>query len=184
MPQATLLAQPILYPKAPLGDQIIPAVPGEFYAYSSYFTEEKSVYTLLKCKSNKCRKVADMHLLGSDVNLIFTLHQFQLHSIKGAVDTGVINTSFDTSILDETWIAPANISVEDFYNIWQDHDEDSLKTHCLKALGNPEDRMSALSIKRDAVIAVMTGSGKYGMFVIKELRSEVTLIDACHILLQ
>jgi hypothetical protein len=184
MAQATLLFQATLYPEAPLGDQIIPAVPGEFYAYSSYFTEEKSVYTLLKCKSNKCRKVADMHLLGSDVNLIFTFHPFQLYSIKGAVDAGLINTSFNTSTLDDTWVAPANISAEDFYNIWQDHDETSLKTHCLKALGNPENRMSALSIKHNDVIAMMTGSGKYGMFVIKELRSEVILIDACHILLQ
>jgi hypothetical protein len=117
MPQTNTLVQPTLYPEAPLGDKIIPAVPGEFYAYSSYFTKEKPVYTLLKCKSNKCRKVADMHLLGSDVNLIFTFDQFQLYSIKGAVDTGVIETSFNPSILDDTWIAPANISVAEFYNI-------------------------------------------------------------------
>ena len=51
-----------------LSQGIIPAVRGEYYSYSSVFTEGRQLYSLMKCKSNKARLISEISNLGSEVN--------------------------------------------------------------------------------------------------------------------
>jgi hypothetical protein len=44
-------------------------------------------------------------------------------------------------------------------------------------------RGEGITLNSGMVIAVMTSSGKYGLFFVKGLASTSILIDACHILL-
>src|SRR3989344_7683006 len=55
----------------PLSEQIIPAMPGTNYVYSSTFTDDRPLYALLDCKANKSRALVDVGMLGREVHLHF-----------------------------------------------------------------------------------------------------------------
>lgn len=44
-------------------------------------------------------------------------------------------------------------------------------------------REALIALRTDDVIAMMTDSGKYGLFLVKGITSTSIQIDACHILL-
>src|SRR3989339_605796 len=75
-----------------LGREIIPAVHGEYYGYSSVFTRERPLYALMKCKSNKERPVSEIVDLGSEANAFFRFNETdqKIISIKTANNLGLL----------------------------------------------------------------------------------------------
>ena len=162
---------------------VIPAVPGEYYAYSSEFTEERPLYALMKCKANKARPIAAAVDLGHEVNLLFLFGspgpvQVQVCAVRTAQASGLLGDSVSESF-GETWIAPAGITAEDFYELRSRKDVVALVEVCQTAHSKCE---VIIALDLGAVIAIMTDGGKYGMFLVKRLTSTSIQIDACHIL--
>lgn len=103
----------------PLSEMVIPAVRGEYYAYSHEFTEERPLYVFMKCKANKGRPISSAEFLGPEANLLFMFGsqaEVQVCAIKTAHACGLLG-SINGESFGETWIAPARITIEDFYQI-------------------------------------------------------------------
>ncbi|MEI6553026.1 MAG: hypothetical protein WCO09_00490 [bacterium] len=168
--------------KTPI-EQVIPAVPGEYYGYSSKFTADKPLYTLLKCKSNKFWTIASAAQLGAEANLLFcfdsTTHA-QVCAIKTAQTLCLLGDATNADLFGETWIAPAKITAEEFYGLHAIEKIPTLVDICSSACAACE--VSA-DLKPGAVIAMMTDKGKYGMFLVRRLTPMSVHIDACHILM-
>lgn len=166
-----------------LSDLVIPAVPGEYYAYSSEFTKERPLYALMKCKANKSRPIAVAGDLGHEVNLLFLFgnpNQVQVCAVRVAHTSGLLGDSINGESFGETWIALAGITVESFYKLCLRNDVTELVKTCQAACS---EREMSIVLEPGAVIAMMTDGGKYGLFFVKELTQTSILIDACHILL-
>ncbi len=162
---------------------VIPAVPGEYYAYSSEFTEERPLYALMKCKANKDRPIAAARDLGHEVNLLFLFGspiQVQVCAVRSAQASGLLGDSVNSESFGETWIAPAGITVEDFYELRSRKDVVALVETCQTACSKRE---VSIALDPGAIIAMMTDGGKYGMFFVMGLTPTSIQIDACHILL-
>jgi len=162
---------------------IIPAVPGEYYSYSSEFTEGRPLYALLKCKANKARPIEDAEELGCEVNLLFLFNgstQIRVCAVRAAHASGLLGHSVAGKSFGETWIAPAGITAEDFYEFRSRKDVATLVKTCQTACSKHE--MSAV-LNPGTVIAMMTSGVKYGLFLVKGITSTSIQIDACHILL-
>lgn len=172
---------PALNP-GPLSEGIIPAVPGEFYDYSSEFTEGKPLYVLMKCKANKARSIATAAELGGEANLVFKLNSAthaDVRSIKAAHAEGLLG-EIDGSLFGETWIAVTSLSPDEFYNIRSRQDVTVVVEICTLACSSRE---SSLELYPGAIIAMMTDGDKYGLFFVRQLTTQSIQIDACHILL-
>ena len=93
----------------------------------------------------------------------------------GLLGDGVVSKSFD-----ETWIAPAGVTAEYFYELRSQKNVAVLveicQNTCLK-------RETSVMLEPGVVVAMMTDTGKYGMFLVRELTPISIQIDACHILL-
>jgi hypothetical protein len=166
-----------------LSQEVIPAVPGEFYAYSSEFTVERPLYVLMKCKANKSRPVEVASKLGKEVNLIFLFDSFvqaRVDAIKTAHARGLLGNSINGELFGETWIAEADITTEDFHNIKSRKNVAALVRACMTACSQHK---STVKVKPGSLIAIMTDLGKYGIFLVEELTPTSIEIDACHILL-
>lgn len=166
-----------------LSELIIPAVRGEYYAYSSEFTGERPLYALLKCKANKARPIPDAEELGREVNFLFLFGSpthIQIYAIREAHTSGLLGNSVNGKLFGETWIAPAEITAEKFYEIRSRKDVTALVKTCETACSK---RKVSIALNQGAVVAMMTDGGKYGLFVVKEITSASIKIDACHILL-
>ena len=162
---------------------VISAVPGEYYTYSSEFTDERPLYVLLKCKSNKSRPVADAGSLGREANMLFLLNdwtQAQVYSIKEAYSLGLLGDAVNAQLFDDTWVACAGITDDYFYDIRSRKDVAMLVETCKKACS---EHSVSVPLSQGSIIAVMTSGGKYGLFLVKELTPTSIQIDACHILL-
>ena len=166
-----------------LSDLVIPAVPGEYYAYSSEFTEERPLYALMKCKANKDRPIIDAEDLGHEANLLFlfgNLNQVRVCAIRTAHVSGLLGDSINGESFGETWIAPAGITADDFYELRSRKDVTKLVEICQAACS---EHRASIALEPGAVIAMMTDCGKYGLFLVKGLTPSLIQIDACHILL-
>lgn len=166
-----------------LSDLVISAVPGEYYIYSSIFTNERPLYALMKCKANKDRPIAAAGDLGREVNLLFLFgnqNQIQVCSVRAAHALGLLGNSVNGWSFGDTWIAPAGIAVENFYELCLRKDATALVRICQSACSEHE---MSIALKPKVVIAIMTDGGKYGLFFAKELTQTLVCIDACHILL-
>lgn len=89
-----------------LSELVIPAVPGEYYAYHSEFTEDKPLYVLMKCKANKARSIATARDLGREANLLFLFNssvQAQVCAIKLAQASGLLGDYVSGDLFGETW---------------------------------------------------------------------------------
>lgn len=162
-------------------DLVVPAVRGEFYKYSSTFTEGRPLYVFMKCKSNKDRMLASAAELGSECNLVFLLGDRQhVCSIRTAHASGLLGDSVSGESFGETWIAVAGISPEDFYKLRSEKNVEALTSICHEACAKRE---TSMALEPGLVVAMMTDVGKYGMFLVKELAPAGIEIDACHILL-
>ena len=166
-----------------LSDMIIPAVRGEYYAYSSEFTDEKPLYVFMKCKANKARTIASAEYLGREANLLFrfdSVVRAHVYAIKTAHACGLLGDTINGELFGETWVSPAGIAPDHFYDIRSRKDVTVLVKVC-KAVCSKH--MVYADLEPGIVIAMMTDSGKYGMFLVKELTPTSVNIDACHILL-
>lgn len=169
--------------KQSLSQSVIPAVPGEYYAYSARFTTEQPLYVFMKCKANKVRLVADAKSLGREANLLFLLEsstQAQVCSVREACTCGLLGDSVSKELFGETWIGHTVITAENFYEVRSQKDVTTLVKICRSACSKRE---TSIVLSNGTVIAMMTDGGKYGMFLVKELTPSSILIDACHILL-
>lgn len=166
-----------------LSDLVIPAVRGEYYVYSSMFTEERPLYALMKCKANKDRPVAAAGDLGREANLLFLFgsqDQIQVCAVSTAHALGLLSASIDSSSFGETWIGHAKITAENFYELRSQKDITALAEICQAVCLKHE---MPVALEQGTVIAMMTGGGKYGLFFVKEITQKSIWIDACHILL-
>jgi len=162
---------------------VIPAVPGEYYAYSSEFTEKRPMYALMKCKANKARPIAAAGDLGHEVNLLFLFGspiQAQVCAVRAAHASGLLGDSVNGELFGETWIAPAGITPENFYELRSRKDVVALVETCQATCSKRE---VSITLDPGALIAMMTDGGKYGLFFVKGLTPVSIQIDACHILL-
>lgn len=152
-----------------LSEAIMPAEKGEFYAYSALFSNERPVYCLLKCKSNKARPFDQVSILGNEANLIF------------GFDHGRITvTPINGNGLSETSVAIANISTDEFHKIRTAKDLVALMEACDKAHRKTS---TSIELEQDMIFAVMTNTGKYGLVQVKDISATQIVIDACHILI-
>lgn len=164
-------------------DLVIPAVPGEFYAYSAEFMAERPLYALMKCKANKARPRDAAAELGSEANLLFLLgdvNQIQVCAVGLAHSLGLLGGTVSSETFGENWIALAGITVEKFLEISSCGDVGALTKICRVACA---ERETSLLLTPGTVAAVMTSGGKYGLFYVKELTLTSIKIDACHILI-
>ncbi|MDP3955776.1 MAG: hypothetical protein Q8Q18_00830 [bacterium] len=166
-----------------LSDLVIPAVPGEYYAYSSEFTGERPLYALMKCKSNKNRPITAAEDLGQEANLLFLFgnpNQAQVCAIRTAHTSGLLGDSVNGELFGETWIAPAGIGAEDFYELRSRKDVAKLVEISRAACS---EHGASITLEPGAVIAIMTDCGKHGLFFVRALAPTLIQIDACHLLL-
>lgn len=166
-----------------LSDLVIPAVPGEYYAYSSEFTEERPLYVLMKCKANKNRLIAAAGDLGHEANLLFLFgspNQIQVCAVRTAHASGLLGDSVNGESFGETWVAPAGITAEEFYELRSRKDVTALVETCQAACLEHE---VSIALELGSIVAMMTDRGKYGLFFVKGITRTSIWIDACHILL-
>ncbi|MEK7646513.1 MAG: hypothetical protein AAB381_02360 [Patescibacteria group bacterium] len=165
------------------GEQLIPAVHGEYYGYSAKFTLERPVFVFAKCKSNKARAVANIADLGQEANLLFrlgTADYKQVCSMTRARNLGLLEGSVTKDQFCETWIAPAPINAAEFHVF---HSLDRLQDMVEMCTTACAKRQGQVNIEPGSVIVMMTNTGKYGMLLVKRLTKDLVLIDACHVLL-
>lgn len=172
----------IMQQQMALSQGIIPAVRGEYYSYSSVFTRERPLYALMKCKSNKARLIDEVLILGSEVNAFF---QFEGESpralsIKEAGTLGLLESVQSKGTFGDTWFAPTTLVAEQFMRLRASKKTSELVRVCQNALS---DRQVGIKLHKESVVALMTGCGKYGMFLVEEITISSVRIEACHILL-
>lgn len=163
-----------------LSQGIMPAVRGEFYSYSAVFTEERPIYALMKCKSNKSRPIDDVSDLGHEASALFLFSEqgSQILSIKEANNLGLLRGTKMPTTLDDLLLAPTTLTAEQFTKL-----RIGKKTGMLVNAAKLADRHIAVELYEGLVVAMVTTSGKYGMFLVEEVTSSSVQIEACHILL-
>ncbi len=163
----------------PLSEQVIPAMPGTNYVYSSTFTGNRPLYALLDCKANKSRALIHAGILGREVHLHFAFEdatRAKVSSIKVAKTAkllGDVNAEFD-----EVFVTPADIAIEDFYTLSARRNSKKLIEICQVAC---QQRKTSALVVPGMIIAVLTSGHKYGLFLAKELTPTSVSIDAYHI---
>lgn len=165
-----------------LSDEIIPAVRGEYYAYSSRFTQERPIYSLLKCKSNKNRPFADLPRLGRSANALFTFSstgQSAALTLESACERGLITATAKADANDETLLSSTNMTDAEFHKLQTQHDSELLIAACKASVQADE---AHIMLRTGLVVSMITKSGKYGLFLVSNLRSDSVTIDACHVL--
>ena len=158
---------------------VIPAVRGEHYVYTCELTEDKPVYALMKCKSNKTWASKDLECLGREANLFFVFDacvQATVHSIKTVKSLECPKNVAGGFI--EIWVADACIDCDTFYDICEQKDADALSQICDNVCASRE---TVLELARGMLVALKTETNKYGLFHVKEITSTSVLIDAYHI---
>lgn len=166
-----------------LSESIIQAIPGEYYAYSARFTAEKPLYPLLKCKANKVWAITSATDLGVEANLLFlfdTVASAEACAIQEAYASGLLGDSINGELFGKTWVAPAKITAHRFYELHTLENVQALINTCNTAC---EACGVRAKLEPGMIVAVMTDTSKYGMFLVKRLTSVSIHIDACHILL-
>lgn len=162
-------------------EEVIPAVRGEFYAYETQLTSDRSIYALLKCKSNKARPLGEAKNLGRNANLLFMFgDKPQISTVKAAAAFGLLGDDAQNDSFDETRIALTGITAEEFYGIYSRKDTEALVKagQMARLVGE-----TSLQLEEGMVVAMMTADGKNGLFIVKVLTPSSAHLDACHILL-
>jgi hypothetical protein len=161
-------------------DAVIPAVRGEFYGYAAVFTPKKPLYVFMKCKSNKQRPHAFVGEYPQECNLFFSFDSEQIVAIQTAIEIGLLGETDMMKRVDETWIAPANISAERFYGLRSRKDEAALarivSDACL-------DRKTSVALLAGHVYAAMSKAGKYCLFYVESVDENGVRVEACHVLI-
>lgn len=165
-----------------LSDRIIPAARGEFYFYSSEFSLERPVFVLMKCKANKNRPVEQLPNLKSEANVLFQFgnpFQATAYSIKSAHSFDLLDYAVKKEDFGETWLALSKVTAEKFEDICSRKDTATLIRECEEACSK---RNEVVELSENSIVAMMTDSGKYGMFLVQDISATTIQIISCHIL--
>src|SRR5262249_19524515 len=148
-------------------DPVIPAVRGEFYSYSSSFTADRPIGFLMKCKANKDRPLADVADYFQEHDLTFVFAGGVSVCSPNAAPSMRLLGSLIAANLNQTFIAArADISEDAFYALRRRKNGQELAAVC----GQMEPRNYAVvALSVGTIFAVITGSGKYGLLLVKEL---------------
>jgi hypothetical protein len=163
-------------------DPVIPAVRGEFYSYSSLFTSDRPVGFLMKCRANKGRPITDVADYPGEHDLTFVFAGgVSVCSPNAAPSIRLLGGLIAADDLKQTFItARADISEDAFAALRQRKNGQELAAVCRQT----EPRNNAVvALSVGTIFAVITESGKYGLFLVKELTPTSLKTDAAHILL-
>lgn len=166
-----------------LSQEIIPAVPGEFYGYRSLFTKECPVYALLNCKANKARPTNDVTELGHEANALFKIggSHTRVLSIKTAVASNLLEIACFGENSDSTKFARIPLTLDEFDMIRSQKDSQKLLTICQKI--SFHEYQPTVKLAPNVIIAMVTEYGKCGLFLVQDMTAVSIQIAACHILL-
>ena len=160
-------------------DAVIPAVRGEFYGYAATFTPQEPLYVFMKCKSNKQRTRAFAGEYPQECNLLFSFANAEIVAIQATAAVDLLDSN-KASLLDETWIAPANISAERFYGLRSRKDDAALSRIVSDAC---IDKKTSVALLSGHVYAAMSKAGKYCLFYVESADETSIKVEACHILI-
>lgn len=172
----------VLQHQTTLNQGVIPAVQGEYYSYPSLFTKEQPLYALMKCKSNKVRKISEISTLGAEINAFFYCDEKnpQILSIKEANALGLIGNAKMKDVFDDIWFAPTDLTAEQFIELRDSKKATELVSVCEKV---SREQRAVADLQEGLVVAFKTSRGKYGMFLVEEIAFSSIQIEACHVLL-
>lgn len=172
----------VLQHQTALNQGVMPAVQGEYYSYPSLFTKEQPLYALMKCKSNKVRKINEISTLGAEINAFFQCYEEnpQILSIKEANALGLLGNIKTEDVFDDIWFAPTHLTAEQFLELRDSKGVTELVSACEKA---SLELRAVANLQEGLVVAFKTRGGKYGMFLVEEITFSSIQIEACHILL-
>ncbi len=160
-------------------EEVFPAIRGEFYGYAAVFTPKMPLYVFMKCKSNKQRPRAFVGEYPQECNLLFSFANAEIMSIQVTAAVDLLDSN-KVSLLDETWIAPANISAERFYGLRSRKDEAGLSRIVSDAC---LDRKTSVALLEGHVYAAMSKAGKYCLFYVESVDETSIKVEACHVLI-
>jgi hypothetical protein len=176
--RVTLLVDRIASPS----EDVLPAVQGEFYSYTSDFSKDRPLYFLMKCKANKSRPLnTDVIHIVQELDLTFVFgNEVILCSPNSAPSVELLGSVVaDPQKLNHSEIRVANITEDTFYDCYHEKKESFLiDIHQTSRVNE-----SSIVLSSGLILSVKTGSGKYGLILVKELTPSTCKVDACHILL-
>ncbi len=167
--------------RRPVVDPVFPAVRNEFYSYRQMFSEESPIGYLMKCRANKGRPMGHVEYIDEQIDLVFFFDgQITVCSPRAQRSERLLDGILsDSNKLGRTTLSAFYMKPEEFYRIRSSQDGQGLAQICRAS----QLQRHSLTLSVDTVFAAMTESGKYGLFLVKELTSSSITVDACHILL-
>ncbi|MBI2356422.1 MAG: hypothetical protein HYV13_04435 [Candidatus Doudnabacteria bacterium] len=159
-------------------EPVIPSVRGEFYNYSAEFSTGRPLCYLFKCKANKSRPLEEAVLIDHEIDLVFSFGS-EVHACSPSVTVDLLDDVVNVG-LSHTLIARAGMTEDRFHYLRQQKNGDLLAQVC-RAMTTRGGEVVTLS--PGTILAVRTESGKYGLFLVKEVTPSAVKVDACHILL-
>lgn len=163
-------------------EQVIPAVPGEFYSYTSDFSKERPLYFLMDCKANKSRSLTtDVGHIVQELDLTFVFgNEVILCSPNSTPSVELLGSVMsDPQELNHSEIRVATVTEDTFYDCFYGK-KGSFLVDIHRTSGVSE---SSVVLSSGLILSVKTSSGKYGLILVKELTPSTYKVEACHILL-
>ena len=157
---------------------IIPATKGEFYSYSAKFNADKPLYYMMACKANKAQSPTAFSV--EELNLTFAFgNQVSINSANNLNSQNVLREDLEEgSNLNNAEIRNANITVEAFYNCFNQMNESTL----YDIIENSTEVSDSKNLHNGQVLSIKTSNGKFGLILVKKVSTNSVQIDACHIL--
>jgi len=165
----------------PVSEPVIPSERGVFYRYSAEFTGERPLCYLMKCKANKSRPINDAEQNANEIDLTFVFgNGVRVCSPKALLSLQLLDDRVVAGALNQTWISSAGISEQTFQQLRELKDGSALARVARVAISRND---QIVTLTPGTILAVTTESGKYGLFLVKEITESSVKVDACHILL-
>ena len=164
-------------------EHVMPAVPGEFYSYTSDFSKDRPLYFLMKCKANKSRPLTtDVGYIVQELDLTFVFgNKVILCSPNSTPSVELLGSVIaDPQELNHSEIRATTVTEDTFYDCYHGKKESFLVDIIHRTSGVSE---SSVVLSSGLILSVKTNSGKYCLILIKGLTPSTCKIDACHILL-
>ena len=165
-------------------DEIIPAVRGEFYAYTCGFSAERPLYFLLKCKANKARPLTtDVEQLLQELDLTFIFSdEVLLCSPSSGPSTDLLRNVLndaDLRRLNKTEIRLSALSTDRFHRSLEARSGLVL----VDAFHGSEPSDSVVRLSEGMTLSVRTASNKYALIRLRNVTVSACTLEASHILL-
>lgn len=163
-------------------EQVMPAVRGKFYSYTSAFSKDRPLYFMMDCKANKSRTITtDVRHIVQELDLTFVFGNEVILSSPNSTPSAELLGSViaDPEELTQSEIRVATVTEDAFYDCYYGKKE-SFLVDIHRTSGASK---SSVVLSSGLVLSVKTDSGKYGLILVKDLTPSACEIDACHILL-